>query len=348
MKKTFITLLVIILISCQKNSNKIEVSPEKFSYKNPHFVPVRAARLSDVFLLEGGTGSKVEFEQSLNNKLRQLQRILTNQDNGVYKYILMETSTVDLNSQSKFSTIISKKLIDNINLFAINMERKYCLYNKNYQVSQTQRTFSEDEDGTTGTITAHYNNQTYYLDEEVTNSIALENTCIDWYWTVKDFEGNVISEDYLFTTCPNNGGGGGMGYGDGENAPGGNQNHLCGTYRWKTIGSANYAQINGLAVTFVSADKAMFTVTYGIACVSLPQSSAPETTDANKAFNDAWDYAMSQNMNDINKGGPLGGYIITANTTAYIKAYLQTNYPGATFNKEGCTGSIPATLAKYC
>ncbi len=133
--------------------------------------------------------------------------------------------------------------------------------------------------------------------------------------------------------------------------PGATTGKLCGTYSWTTIGDAWYAQLypagfslvgdgynKGNLISFILPD----------ACFQFGKYNVATTYQANQALNAAWNYAVDKVLADANCCDILGDMTVKQNFTKYIRAYLQQNYPGATFNPSGCAGNIAKTRPQYC
>lgn len=128
--------------------------------------------------------------------------------------------------------------------------------------------------------------------------------------------------------------------------------HLCGAYKWKTVGNSFNTQFNNLSFTLVHTAGDISAINLGGACVTMSKSTIfpPNTTSgADAAFNDSWNRSLDQVVNEVNTGlTPPGDISVTNRMKALISEKLRIYYPGSTFNSQGCSGSIPFSTATYC
>lgn len=123
---------------------------------------------------------------------------------------------------------------------------------------------------------------------------------------------------------------------------------LCGTYNWKKIGSAQYAQFTSLGFSLVNGNGMILTFMWNGPCIQFG-SSVSTATAANDAWNETWNQALSKIQMDANANPPvIGDFQVKQNMKTYIQNYLLQNFSGSTFNPSGCAGSIPYSQPKYC
>jgi hypothetical protein len=126
---------------------------------------------------------------------------------------------------------------------------------------------------------------------------------------------------------------------------------ICGSYKYTTISNAFYTQFTAMGFSLVgngSNAGNILTFTFPNPCFSFPISIVKSTPQADLALNAAWNYAVVKCVQDANSNSVIGDFQVKTNMKKYINNYLATNYPGATFNPGGCSGSIPYNKPVYC
>lgn len=149
-------------------------------------------------------------------------------------------------------------------------------------------------------------------------------------------------------------GGGGAGGGSGGNVLENlfeqtNQNFLCGSYSWSTIGSSNVVNISGLGLNMSGPYGQVINVEWGNLCVTIPNYSTPSYSASSK-FNSAWGISLVQFVDYLNLVGDLAD-LNPVNTSALIKTLLDSNLksivPGSSVSSGFCNG-VQTSQADYC
>lgn len=92
--------------------------------------------------------------------------------------------------------------------------------------------------------------------------------CIDWYWTTYNADtGEIISEDYLYTSCYTNTGGGGDSGGGDYSPPTASDIYICaGSFNFQSQGSGSITNISktwGINAAYITS-QATYSTTFGL------------------------------------------------------------------------------------
>lgn len=130
--------------------------------------------------------------------------------------------------------------------------------------------------------------------------------------------------------------------------PQANHAKLCGSYNWVTIGNGYSANFSTIGFTLVNGRGVLLSLSYGTPCIQFSKSDVYTTAQADKAWNDTWNYAVDRLVQDVNSGQTaLGDFVLRANMTKYIKQYLTQWHYGWSFNPEGCN-NVRYSRPQYC
>lgn len=128
---------------------------------------------------------------------------------------------------------------------------------------------------------------------------------------------------------------------------GGPSGKLCGTYKWKAIGNAYYAQINVVGFSLVNPNGDFMQAVFSSLCIQVPISMP---TDArNKFVNDMWNNAIEEIIKSTNASGVIGGLLLKQRFYKYLNDFMSEKFGySASLNQNGCSGNIPASNPVYC
>lgn len=126
----------------------------------------------------------------------------------------------------------------------------------------------------------------------------------------------------------------------------GNNNKLCGSYNFSTIGNASYANISGLGLSAKNGVIVVFAEFTSPMCISIPNYS---NLTPSYIFNLAWNKTMTEVMLELNNYSTLSvtSELIKGLIKTTLLANLNSIQQGSSLNVVGCAGA-PTTQATYC